>query len=133
MAHAAEVHPSSPAVVLATLGYSANVADLPADAEEKLQPAIKYLAAHPKEAVSLVAYASGPANNPIVARRLALQRALGVRDFLVNHGIVAVRVQVRALGQAPQGNDSEHIEIQAVPAAAAALITAPLPVASPKP
>ena len=133
LAFADNLHPSPPAAAITTLSYLTNTADLPADADVKLQTVVNYLADHPKEAVALVAYASGPDNNPIVARRLSLQRALGVRDFLVTHGIAAVRVQVRAMGQERQGRDSEHLDIQAVSAAAAAVITAPLPVTPPKP
>jgi hypothetical protein len=51
----------------------------------------------------VVAHATGKADDPSVARRLSLSRALAVRAALTAEGIASSRIYVRALGA--QGGD----------------------------
>ena len=45
------------------------------------------------------------------ARRLALRRALSVRRELIDHGIVAERIQVRALGGTSDSGPQDRVDI----------------------
>lgn len=63
--------------------------------------------------VTLLAYAAGSPDNPSVARRLSLQRALAARAVLVNEGVASNRIYPRALGNA--GGDAEPDRVDLVP------------------
>ncbi len=58
----------------------------------------KYEDAH----LEVRAYASSPALQKSPARRLSLERALGIQDFLLSKGIAEERIYLRPLGQAVQ-------------------------------
>ncbi|HET8995794.1 MAG TPA: OmpA family protein [Acetobacteraceae bacterium] len=47
---------------------------------------------------TVAAYATGVADDPSVARRLSLSRALAVRTALLAAGVSASRIEVRAMG-----------------------------------
>jgi outer membrane protein OmpA-like peptidoglycan-associated protein len=49
--------------------------------------------------ITVQAQASGPADDASLARRLSLARASAVRDALVEAGVAATRVDIRALGR----------------------------------
>jgi outer membrane protein OmpA-like peptidoglycan-associated protein len=59
--------------------------------------------------VTVEGQASGPTNDPSVARRIALARAQAVRAALVAGGIEETRVDVRALGRTPAALDCADI------------------------
>jgi outer membrane protein OmpA-like peptidoglycan-associated protein len=59
--------------------------------------------------VTVEGQASGPANDASAARRVALARALAVRQGLVAGGLEETRVDVRALGRTPAALDAADI------------------------
>lgn len=59
---------------------------------------VPLLRAHPQSRIEIDAFAPAVANDESAARRLSLQRGLGVRSVLMHEGIPATRIYVRALG-----------------------------------
>jgi outer membrane protein OmpA-like peptidoglycan-associated protein len=86
--------------------FAAGNADLPDDARTELDTLAQRLNAHDHARLQLVAYASGRAEDANQARRLSLQRALAVRTYLMGRGVPNTRMDVRALGNRLDGNDS---------------------------
>lgn len=80
-------------------------------------PARRVLAALAQELVrsndrvQLKAYAGVNDGTPAEARRLSLSRALAVRSFLIEEGVRATRIDVRALGAPKDGSDPERVEV----------------------
>ena len=62
------------------------------------------LAANDRLRLELVAHASGDPDDPVQARRIALQRAIAARTYLMEHGVQSVRMDVRALGDKDVGD-----------------------------
>jgi flagellar motor protein MotB len=76
------------------------------------------LAPIPAGRITVQAQASGPADDASIARRLSLARAMAVRDALVAAGLVATRVDIRALGRLEPPADIAEILPPGVPRAA---------------
>jgi outer membrane protein OmpA-like peptidoglycan-associated protein len=68
-------------------------------------------AAKPDSDFSVRAYAAGDPNDPSVARRLSLSRALAVRSVLIHGGVASPRITVLALGAAPPGAAPDRVDI----------------------
>jgi len=116
--HAATVEAIKP-VILAQVHFAPQSADLPASVEADCAAALATLSAHPDGGLALIARGTGPLDDPIIARRLSLQRALAVRQYLLDHGVAVERIHVRALGQPAVGQDPDLLEVQAIQTAAA--------------
>ncbi|WP_232818520.1 OmpA family protein [Elioraea thermophila] len=61
--------------------------------------------------LTINAYAGGDPANPSVARRLSLSRALAVRAALMEEGVRATRIDVRALGLAAGEGPPDRVDI----------------------
>ncbi len=62
--------------------------------------------------VSVVAYAAGRTDDPSIARRLSLSRGMAVRSVLIDSGVPATQIYVRALGAAaPSGEPADQAEL----------------------
>jgi outer membrane protein OmpA-like peptidoglycan-associated protein len=60
---------------------------------------------------NVLAYAAGKADDPSVARRLSLSRALAVRAVLMAEGVASSRILVRALGAQSGGAPPDRVDI----------------------
>ena len=60
---------------------------------------------------NVLAYASGDPDDPSVARRLSLARALAVRAALLADGVSSARIYLRALGSQPGGGSPDRVEV----------------------
>lgn len=61
---------------------------------------------------NVLAYASGDPNDPSVARRLSLSRAIAVRDALMADGVPSARIYLRALGAQPgNGGPPDRVDV----------------------
>ena len=69
------------------------------------------LAASPGSRITLVSGADNTNISPRDARRLSLNRALALRDYLSDHGIPSSRVDVRALGANITGKDMDRVDV----------------------
>lgn len=63
----------------------------------------------------IVAYAGGQGGSSISARRMSLSRALAVRSYLMDRGISASRLEVRALGNRSQDGPPDRVDTTVVP------------------
>lgn len=87
-----------------TIPFSADGASIPDSANAALDDLVKQMSAQPDMTVRIEAYASGGSAGMSRARRMSLSRALAVRSYLLDKGIDATRVEVRALGTPDSGN-----------------------------
>ena len=60
---------------------------------------------------NVIAYASGTADDPSVARRTSLARGLSVRGALIADGVPSTRIYVRALGAAGGASPPDRVEV----------------------
>jgi outer membrane protein OmpA-like peptidoglycan-associated protein len=64
--------------------------------------------------VQLMAYATDPEKNTSKARRLALDRAIAIRNLLIEAGVERTRIEVRALGDQGDGGNLDRVDAVAV-------------------
>ncbi len=94
------------------IDFAVGTADLSPTARSALDAIAKTLASDDSRRVQLVAYATGTADEANQARRISLSRALNVRAYLIDHGVRNTRMDVRALGNRPDGNKpADRVEI----------------------
>jgi outer membrane protein OmpA-like peptidoglycan-associated protein len=84
--------------------------DLNGDAEDALDRLAASLRGN-DERVQLRAFGGDIADRTHTARRLALRRALAVRNYLMDHGIDQERITVRAMGGALDGGPSDRVDV----------------------
>lgn len=60
---------------------------------------------------NILAYAAGKSDDPSIARRLSLSRALAVRTALMAEGVASSRILVRALGSQGGGGPADRVDI----------------------
>lgn len=85
---------------VARVDFSNGQAELADPGKRALDRAVAELQRDQNARLQLVAYATGGSGDDggSVARRLSLSRALAVRAYLIEQGIRATRMDVRALG-----------------------------------
>ncbi|WP_043829170.1 hypothetical protein [Muricoccus aerilatus] len=69
----------------------------------------RYLAEQTTGRVTVVAQVSGPADDPSIARRTSLARAISVKSALTGGGLPGTRIDLRPLGRTPEGRDALDI------------------------
>jgi outer membrane protein OmpA-like peptidoglycan-associated protein len=60
----------------------------------------------------LLAYAKGTADAASRARRLSLTRALAVRTYLMEQGVLPTRIDVRALGNKAEEDPRDRVDVE---------------------
>ena len=65
--------------------------------------------------IQVRAYAAGSGETNSAARRLSLKRAVGVRTYMIHKGMQAARIDVRALGPAPDAGPPDRVDIVIMP------------------
>jgi outer membrane protein OmpA-like peptidoglycan-associated protein len=86
-----------------TIPFPAGGSDLPGAAKPQLDALAQRLGKEESLQVRVMAYAADDGENASRARRTSLSRALAVRSALMDHGVNANRIEVRALGQPASG------------------------------
>ncbi len=61
--------------------------------------------------IEIRAYASGTPDLAAHARRLSLDRALGVRGYLIDQGVPSARIDVRALGNTAAEGPADRVDV----------------------
>ncbi len=118
-----------PGGVRATFG--ATRADLNATTEAAIRSFARPLRST-EQAINVLAYAAGSADDPSTPRRLSLARALAARAVLINEGIPSTRIYVRALGSAGGDGPADRVDLSANAAGTSvATPIAPAPAAKP--
>ena len=94
--------------------FPAGSSDLPDSAPAALAGVAADLSADPGLRLQLRAYAGAGDGTSSAARRLSLLRALAVRAWLLDAGVDATRIDVRALGAKYEGGSPDRVDIVAV-------------------
>lgn len=79
--------------------------------QEKLDKVAIKLLDEPDQRLQLVAYATTASENASVARRLSLLRALEIRNILIQKGVSATTMSVRALGNRVKSDPPDRVDI----------------------
>lgn len=93
------------------LTFDAAATDLSAASMDAIR---RYIGAAPNRdtaTFNVLAYAAGKADDPSVARRLSLSRALAVRTALIAEGVASSRILVRALGAQAAGGPPDRVDV----------------------
>lgn len=92
--------------------FAPGATELQGDASSVLDGLAQKLKASPTGRVTLVAYASGDADQAIEARRVSLARAVAVRAYLIQHGVASTQIDVRALGnRVTDGGSADRVDL----------------------
>ncbi len=78
--------------------FKPTASKLPDTAKAGLKTLAATLKEQPALRLQLIAYAGGESLSSGKARRLSLSRALSVRSYLIENGVLSTRIDVRALG-----------------------------------
>jgi len=84
---------------------------LPEGAAPTLGEAADRAKLRPGSQITLMAYAAGEDGDDPRARRLSLARALSIRGFLIQQGIVSTRVEIRPLGASNLSGEADRVDI----------------------
>jgi len=97
--------------VLASVLFEPDSADLTEDSRLQLERVALAMSENKSMRVQLQAFAAEDDDSPNASRRLSLSRALVVRGFLIEQGIVSTRMQVRALGDKFEDGPPDRVDI----------------------
>ncbi len=133
------VTPPPPPVVAAAAGevievpggtritFAPESADLNPATDAALRQIGAEAAKSPAAVVNVIAYASGPPEDPSTPRRLSLDRALAARAVLMAAGVPSTRIYLRALGTASREGPPDRVDLVVVNSEAALAATPPKP------
>ncbi len=107
---AAEAPLGPPKPALLRIEFSENESALGQTAREQIETFSSEFA-RKSGRLELRAFAGPPHDTSSAARRLALRRALSVRRELIDNGIVAERIQVRAFGGTSDSGPQNRVDI----------------------
>ena len=91
--------------------FSESETEVPLSAQPALQDLAKSIIAKKNARVSVVAYASGGADQASLARRVSLRRGLAVRAFLIDMGVDNFAITVNAHGNKNDGGAAERVDV----------------------
>jgi outer membrane protein OmpA-like peptidoglycan-associated protein len=93
------------------LTFASGQSDLSPGSADSIKQLVQ--AAPPGDATTfnVLAYASGDPDDPSVARRLSLARAIAVRAALMTDGVPSSRVYLRALGSEPGKGPADRVDL----------------------
>jgi outer membrane protein OmpA-like peptidoglycan-associated protein len=98
---------------VSTLAFTRGSENIDKDAVGVLDRLAKVLSNHSNVRVTLTAYAAADGTTtPRDARRLSLNRALAVRDYLTTKGVSSGRIDVRALGANVPSGDMDRVDVK---------------------
>ena len=92
------------------IDYQANSSDPSSGSTARLDALVARLQSNGDLRVELRSFASGGEGGPSKARRLSLSRALAIRSYLTSRGVDANRIDLRALGAAPDQAGADRID-----------------------
>jgi len=90
--------------------FDRNGSDLNGSSEDALDRLAASLSRN-NERIQLRAFGGDSMERTHAARRLALRRALAVRNYLMEHGIDQERITVRAMGGAADGGPTDRVDV----------------------
>jgi outer membrane protein OmpA-like peptidoglycan-associated protein len=109
----ASPRPSGP--VDASLRFDPDRTDLPGSVRTDLRRVVDDLKRNPGARLKIEGYSAVADESGNKARRDSLSRALAVRRFLIEEGIVSTRMDVHALGsRTPEGTPADRVDVTIV-------------------
>ncbi|MEZ0225689.1 MAG: OmpA family protein [Alphaproteobacteria bacterium] len=103
--------PAVPTMADLTLAFPGNSSDLTVEAQKKLDAVIRQLKDMGEGRLQVRGFATGEDGGKPSARRIALSRALSVRSYLMDKGIKATRVDVRAMGSETERSPLDRVDL----------------------
>jgi outer membrane protein OmpA-like peptidoglycan-associated protein len=97
-----------------TIPFAASVTDIDVGSQGPVKDLAQRMNADKSLRVQLMAYATDPEKNTSKARRLALDRAIAVRNMLIEAGVERTRIEVRALGDQGEGGNLDRVDAVAI-------------------
>lgn len=97
-----------------TIPFAAGVADIDVSGQGNVKDLAQKLTSDKTVRVQLMAYATDPEKNTSKARRLALDRAVAIRNMLIEAGVERTRIEVRALGDQGEGGNLDRVDAVAI-------------------
>jgi hypothetical protein len=85
--------------------------DVPSEANAALDDLASQMQADENMRIEIRCYGSGTADTENKARRKALARCLGIRQYLFSKDIRTTRMDVRALGLKSEGQPADRVDI----------------------
>lgn len=97
-----------------TIPFAAGLTDIDVSSQGIVKDLAGRMTSDKTLRVQLMAYATDPEKNTSKARRLALDRAIGIRNMLIEGGVERTRIEVRALGDQGEGGNLDRVDAVAV-------------------
>jgi outer membrane protein OmpA-like peptidoglycan-associated protein len=93
------------------LTFATGQSDLSLASADSIKHLVQAAPAGDTTSFNVLAYASGDPDDPSVARRLSLARAIAVRDVLLVDGVPSSRIYLRALGSQPGQTPLDRVDV----------------------
>jgi outer membrane protein OmpA-like peptidoglycan-associated protein len=93
------------------LPYAVATTELSPSAQDQLETLAREVGGNDRIRLRLAAYANAAAGAAAKARRTSLARALAVRGFLIERGIKASRIDLRALGHTAAVAEADRVDV----------------------
>jgi outer membrane protein OmpA-like peptidoglycan-associated protein len=103
--------PVVPTMADLTLAFPGNSSDLTTETQKKLDSVIRQMKDMGEGRLQVRGFATGEDGSKSSARRIALSRALSVRSYLMDKGIKATRVDVRAMGSETERSPLDRVDL----------------------
>jgi outer membrane protein OmpA-like peptidoglycan-associated protein len=97
-----------------SIPFAASATDIDIASQGTLKDLAQRMTGDRSLRVQLMAYASDPEKNTSKARRLALDRAIAIRNLLIEAGVERTRIEVRALGDQGDGGNLDRVDAVAI-------------------
>lgn len=94
--------------------YSPRQVELSIPLRRELEPVVADLRKRDELRVQVAAYAGAKDEPTSKARRISLSRALAIRGHLIDNGIKASRIDVRALGNRSGASAAERVDVEVI-------------------
>jgi outer membrane protein OmpA-like peptidoglycan-associated protein len=95
-----------------SFAYHPGISQMSGEIEDALSSQILFLGLRANvQKVEILAYASEPNIENMNARRVSLDRAIQIRDFLVAEGLPSQNIHIRALGDLTQADPNDRVDI----------------------
>jgi outer membrane protein OmpA-like peptidoglycan-associated protein len=93
------------------LPYAVAATELSPSAQDQLEVLARDIGGNDRIRLRLAAYANAGSGSAAKARRTSLARALAVRGFLIERGIKASRIDLRALGHTAAVAEADRVDV----------------------
>jgi len=97
-----------------TIPFAPGIIEIDVSRQGTVKDLAQRMSADKSLRVQLMAYATDPEKNTSKARRLALDRAIAIRNMLIESGVERTRIEVRALGDQGEGGNLDRVDAVAI-------------------